>query len=153
MNTRGGLRQNGPRMLWRKWQRAHLRADVRESAEQKYMRRGNDAADHLANEGRKLHDSVTRLRTRPDFLHEVAKSWAEWTGRAAELQFSSEFQGCDHDRTDGRRACPQRRVGRKAKVKESPPVVARLLRRLSCAAAPVGENEETPDTTYPSVEA
>ena len=72
VERRGGLRQNGPRKLWIRWQRAHLRADIRESAEQKYMRRWNDAADSFANEGRKLHESVTRTRARTDFLHEVA---------------------------------------------------------------------------------
>ena len=77
--------ETGPQMLWVTWQRAHLRASTRETAEQKYLRRGNSAADYFANEGRKLHKAVTRERTRTDYLAEVAKSWAQWTGRAAEL--------------------------------------------------------------------
>ena len=71
VGNRGGLMETGDRMLWIIWQRAHLRATTDETSEQKYLRRGNDAANHFANEGRKLHESVERARTRTDYLFEV----------------------------------------------------------------------------------
>ena len=61
-----------------------------------------------------LHEPVQRIRTRTDYLHDVARNWAEWVGRAAELQFSKDFDGCDHDCIDKRSRVAKTRGRRKA---------------------------------------
>ena len=81
IQRRGGMCESGQNMLWVQWQRAHLRASTSETAEQKFFRRGNNAADHYANEGRRLHKDVANQRSRTDFLAEVAVAWARWTGQ------------------------------------------------------------------------
>ena len=49
IQRRGGMQVDGSDMLWFGWKKAHTRASVRESAHENELRRGNAAADNVAN--------------------------------------------------------------------------------------------------------
>ena len=71
MKQRGGLHREGENQLWIIWQRAHLRAHDQETTDERNLRRGNDTADHYANEGRRLHTDVQNEVTRVAYLRDV----------------------------------------------------------------------------------
>ena len=139
VDTRGGIDQHGENKLWIQWQRAHQRASRSETTEQRQLRRGNDAADHYANEGRKLHNDVEPKRIRVSYLRGIARNWAQWVGTAAALQYDTEFEGCDHTLPSQSRE--RGKPGRRSEKKRSLPDEARVLRRLSWAKNSEGSLE------------
>lgn len=94
---RGSLRECGPDQLWTQWLPVQTRASRSETTEQRTLRRGNDAADYFANEGHKVHNDVGNKITRAKYVYHVAKKGELWLGKAAALQYASNFEGCDHD--------------------------------------------------------
>ena len=64
IKCRGGLKSEGPDMLWGIWQPSHTRAHTGETTEQQNLRRGNDAADTWAGKGRAGSQTRLTLGTR-----------------------------------------------------------------------------------------
>ena len=58
VNSRGGLKPDGDDQLSFRWQPSHTRAHRGETKEQRFLRRGNDAADIFANLGRTMHKNI-----------------------------------------------------------------------------------------------
>ena len=139
VDTRGGIDHHGENKLWIQWQRAHQRACRSQTTKQRQLRRGNDAADHYANEGRKLHNDVEPKRIRLSYLRGIARNWAQWVGTAAALQYDTEFEGCDHTLPSQSRE--RAKPGRRSEKKRSLPDEARVLRRLSWAKNSEGSLE------------
>ena len=140
IEVRGGLKRDGNDQLWIEWQPAHTRASTDETVEQKNRRRGNAAADKIANEGRRLHDNVENEIARVQYLHHVAKQCATWAGVAAALQYDDAFVGCDHDVKPKQQ---KQQVGRPVKV--AIPDEARVLRKFPWATRSLGTAEYTGD--------
>lgn len=138
---RGGLKKEGPEQLWINWQPAHTRASTHETVDQKNRRRGNAAADTVANDARKLHEDVTNKITRVQWLYHVAKQCATWAGVAAAMQYDGDFEGCDHD-VKPKDACRPKRT--KAARVEVPPE-AKALRKFPWASRSLGTCEYVED--------
>ena len=80
---RGGLKEAGDDQLNIIWHPSHLRAHEGETTEQKYLRRGNDAADRFANLGRALHVDITEIRLTMKARFDAAKNWASYSSSCA----------------------------------------------------------------------
>ena len=141
VNRRGGLCQSGSRQLCFIWQPSHTRATDTESTEEKFLRRGNDAADLFANKGRLLHVDISETVRTTKALFDKAKAWAMWLGHASYLQYAKEWSGCDHDvKPKGSMAKPK---NQKQEVKVPPE--AKVIRRLPWARSSLGTIEYLED--------
>ena len=141
INKRGGLSPSGPNLLCFVWQPSHTRAHDGETAEQKFLRRGNDAADVYANWGRMLNVDISEVKKATQVLFSKAKAWALWIGHASYLQYAKEWSGCDHDlKPKGAAAKPK---NQKQEVKV--PVEAKVIRRMPWARSSLGTIEYLED--------
>lgn len=138
VDQRGGLCADGPNMLTAMWQPSHQRARVDESAEMRHLRRGNDCADELANEGRKMHPDINEIVIRTKARYSAAKNWIRWIGTATKLQYDNELEGCDHDRKPkSLRQSATKRGDYRVRI----PKEARVLRRFPWAVNSLGTVE------------
>lgn len=137
---RGGLCADGPNMLTALWQPSHQRANNNENAEMRHLRRGNDCADELANEGRRMHPDVSDVVLRTKARYCAAKNWIRWVGTATKLRYDNELEGCDHDRRP-KGLHPVKSKDFRTRV----PKEARVLRRFPWASDSLGIVEYTVD--------
>ena len=88
-----------------------------------------------------LHDNVDNKITKVKLLYHVAKQCASWAGAAAAMQYSDDFEGCDHDvKPVGQRHLKPRKPRTVQLPEES-----RVIRRFPWAQRSLGTAEYTSD--------
>ena len=89
---------------------------------------------------RQLHIDVTDLITLTKARYDAIKHWVAWVGKASQLQYSTEVEGCDHDKKDGRK-CNTAGPKQCARI----PTEARVIRRMPWASNSLGTIEYKED--------
>ena len=141
VRKRGGLCDRGNKQLSFVWQPSHTRAHEGETAEQKHLRRGNDAADFYANRGWEMHNDISEVRSRLKACYDVAIHWARWLGHASLLQYSKGMDGCDHDLRPKIAMAKAKNLRQDVKL----PVEAKVIRKMPWARSSVGTIEYLDD--------